>query len=662
MEHGRVQREGGEGHRCSSARSPCRRRLRLMSFRQQLFLSLAALVLVPAVIASLAIGRVVHANENAKTDAKLDSAARVGKVIAEQLTRRAERRTTALQRDSRFRAALATGRPTTIEAALSGALQRNTLVGAVIELDDGQTVAAGDLNAVGVARARVPIDGNGVASLALGYSTAADFVDEVEETTGVPAALLSPAVAQKSGGEYKSSLFPDESVVRLTGTTFTVQDRWRTRRLTVPSLGPGSHSVIFALNPTSGAGSGLATRLILAVLAGFVLVGLAIGSMLLRGLQGRIAHFLGAAERLGAGDFTAASSISIKGKDEFAALGTAFVGMARQLELRVDQLGRERGRVQSSLLRLGKAFAANLDRDTLVDLVVESAVDGLTADSGRALMPTGPNGSPETRGSVGAVLDSWDALGEVERRALETGTSAAVTLGGLHAIAEPMQVERGDGPLGVISVARSRAFEPDEKDLLTYLTEQAAVSLRNVGRHEDVARESITDELTGLANRRRFDDVLTHAAARATDADPIALVMLDLDRFKVLNDTHGHQFGDTVLKAVAKVVKETARDRDLPARYGGEELAVVLATGDTEAARHFAERLRQGISALELGDERTGAVDVTASFGVASLPADGEDVGELVRAADEALYRAKRGGRNRVETPTPAQGPAGEVR
>ncbi len=629
-----------------------------MSFRQQLFLSIAVLVLVPAVIASLAIGRIVRANENAKADAKLDASVRVGSVLVSQLTQRAERRADGLESDRRFRLALATGRPSVIAKAAGPALERHFFEGAIVRLPGGRELVVGSQETVGIARVEAPVGGGGTARIALGFYPADDFVVDVTKSTGVATALQAGR-----GGPVVSAAasFPAPKAVDLSKNPPVKTDRWRTRTLAVPSPNPAAPwSTVFAARPASEE-SGLATRLVLGVFLGFIVIGLAVAFMLQRGLQGRISGFLGAAERLGAGDFAAASSISTKGRGEFATLGRAFVGMARQLELRVDQLERERGRVQSSLLRLGKAFAANLDRDTLVDLVVESAVDGLTADSGRALMPTGPDGAPQTRGSVGAVLDSWDALGEVERRALASGGSAAVSLGGLHAIAEPMQVERGDGPMGVISVARSRPFEPDERELLRYLTDQAAVSLRNVGRHEDVARESITDELTGLFNRRRFDDVLASAAARATESEPIALVMLDLDRFKVINDTHGHPFGDTVLKAVAKVVRDAARDRDLPARYGGEELAVVLAVGDTEAARAFAERLREAIEALQLGDEQTGPVLVTASLGVASLPADGDDVGELVRAADEALYRAKRGGRNRVEAATPAQGPAGEV-
>lgn len=632
-----------------------------MSFRRQLFLSLAVLVLVPAVIATFAIGRVVTANENAKADARLQGASTVSGVIEDTFNRRAARRAETLKEDAELRRALRTGRPSVISRALPGALERAGLIAVSARFPSGRTIAIGEVPAVGVARVRAPLGTGGSQELALTFALtrATDYVRDVASFGRVPLAL----VGADGRTIAKDESFPTKDAVDTTVVPPNASRRWRTIDQPVQILGASSQSanVVFALNPSGGT-SPLASRLVLGVLAAFIVIGIALGAVLMRALRGRIEQFLGAAEQLGRGDFSAAAQIPATGHDEFAKLGRAFIGMARQLDQRVDQLERERERVQSSLLRLGKAFAANLDRDTLVELVVESAVDGLTADAGRALMPSGPDGSPETRGSFGAVLDSWDVLGEVERRALATGASASAEVGGLHAIAEPMQVERGDGPLGVISVARARAFDPGERELLAYLTEQAAVSLRNVGRHEDVARESITDELTGLANRRRFDDVLAHAAARATPDDPIALVMLDLDRFKVINDTHGHPFGDKVLRAVAKVVRDTARDRDLPARYGGEELAVVLATGDTDAARHFAERLRLSIEALDLGDERTGKVPVTASLGVASLPTDGDDVGDLVRAADEALYRAKRGGRNRVESASPAKGHAGEVR
>lgn len=630
-----------------------------MSFRRQLFFSLAVLVVVPALIAAVSIGRVVASNQNAKADAQLQGAARVADVIEETYLRRAARRAGDLREDRAFRAALATGRPSRIRAALPGALRRANLLSARAQLPGGEVITVGRVPAVGVTQVRAPLRAGSsrVVVLTFAVATPAGYVREVAETTGVPVALVG------EGGRTLAIAdeYPTADQVDLRQAPAVAKGRWRIVGQPVATLGAAtSAQAVFAVEPRT-ATSPVGLRVVLGVLIVFVLVGVGLGLVLLRALARRIQQFLSAAEKLGAGDFSAAADIPARGNDEFSKLGRAFVGMARQLDQRVDQLERERGRVQSSLLRLGKAFAANLDRNTLVDLVVESAVDGLTADAGRALLPTGPSDAPEMRGAYGAVLDAWDALGAVERAVLATGRSAAIEVADLHAIGEPLRTERGDGPIGVISVARPRPFDASERELLTYLTEQAAVSLANVERHEDVARESITDTLTGLANRRRFDDVLAMAASRATDASPIALVMLDLDRFKVINDTHGHPFGDTVLRTVAHVVSETARERDLPARYGGEELAVVLATGDAQAAAGFAERLRERIESLRFGDESTGPVRVTASLGVASLPQHGETVGDLVRAADEALYRAKRGGRNRVEVATSPQGPAGEV-
>ncbi len=131
---------------------------------------------------------------------------------------------------------------------------------------------------------------------------------------------------------------------------------------------------------------------------------------------------------------------------------------------------------------------------------------------------------------------------------------------------------------------------------------------------------------------------------------PLGLVMLDLDDFKQVNDRYGHLQGDQVLREVARVVLDTAREIDEPARYGGEEMAIVLPQTDLAGATEFAERLNERIGALEvpvLSGE--GVVKITASVGVAALPdSAAQDKDALVQAADSALYRAKRLGKNRV--------------
>jgi diguanylate cyclase (GGDEF)-like protein len=165
-----------------------------------------------------------------------------------------------------------------------------------------------------------------------------------------------------------------------------------------------------------------------------------------------------------------------------------------------------------------------------------------------------------------------------------------------------------------------------------------------------VQRQAVTDELTGLYNHRRFQEAMVDESERARRFEqPMGLVMLDIDNFKKINDTYGHQQGDRVLAEVARVLRESSREIDAPARYGGEELAVVLPQTDLEGAYLLAERIRQGIAALELPlDDGRASIVVTASLGVASLPESADAPRELLAAADEALYEAKRSGKNKT--------------
>lgn len=168
---------------------------------------------------------------------------------------------------------------------------------------------------------------------------------------------------------------------------------------------------------------------------------------------------------------------------------------------------------------------------------------------------------------------------------------------------------------------------------------------------------AIKDALTGLANRRRFDEVLESEWQRAHRAQsPLSLLMLDVDHFKHLNDTHGHPFGDEVLKRLAGVLSHRIqRTSSLVARYGGEEFAVLLPETGLASAAKLAEFIRQQVENMSLGNEKTGLVRITISIGVAcaSDAAFNAPTTVLVDMADSALYQAKRNGRNQVATATP---------
>jgi diguanylate cyclase len=174
-------------------------------------------------------------------------------------------------------------------------------------------------------------------------------------------------------------------------------------------------------------------------------------------------------------------------------------------------------------------------------------------------------------------------------------------------------------------------------------------------------REAHTDSLTGIANRKCFDLELRAAAEEAiASARPLSLLLADIDHFKQFNDTFGHQVGDQVLRLVAGVLTRSVKGRDRAARYGGEEFAVILPQTDLDGARNLAEQIRRTVAGNRIRSKTDGQDlgHITLSFGCAQYVL-GEPLTRLIQRADEALYRAKRAGRNRVLVEPAGSGPAG---
>lgn len=163
-------------------------------------------------------------------------------------------------------------------------------------------------------------------------------------------------------------------------------------------------------------------------------------------------------------------------------------------------------------------------------------------------------------------------------------------------------------------------------------------------------KETITDGLTGLFNHRHFYNRLEFEINRAIRADhPVSILILDVDNFKQYNDKYGHPRGDEALRICAAAIQDSVRGIDIAARYGGEEFAVILTETDKKGAIVAAEKIRNAIEEQRFRDEGGDTThNVTVSIGVSSYPADTKELKELVRMADNALYTAKREGKNRV--------------
>lgn len=188
------------------------------------------------------------------------------------------------------------------------------------------------------------------------------------------------------------------------------------------------------------------------------------------------------------------------------------------------------------------------------------------------------------------------------------------------------------------------------RELVTALAEQVSLALSNVQLREALRAQSIIDPLTDLYNRRFLEETLKRELARSTrNNSSLSVIMFDVDHFKHLNDNFGHDAGDVVLKAVAAAAKTAVRKADIVCRYGGEEMIVVMPDCAEGMAMERAEMVRKAIQSMRTEHGGRQMPQVTASFGVASYPIFGLDGDALVRAADAALYVAKRRGRNNVQ-------------
>jgi diguanylate cyclase (GGDEF)-like protein/PAS domain S-box-containing protein len=203
--------------------------------------------------------------------------------------------------------------------------------------------------------------------------------------------------------------------------------------------------------------------------------------------------------------------------------------------------------------------------------------------------------------------------------------------------------------------ARSQRPARDAEQRLRAMTDRVGPALANLKLRDALREMALRDGLTGLYNRRYLEDALNRELHRAErSGKPVSVVMIDIDHFKRFNDKFGHDAGDFVLSAVARTIAKSIRPSDIACRYGGEELAVVLAEADLECGRARAEHMRLAIRETNLVHLGQTLPAPTASFGIAVYPANGTKPADLLKAADQALYRAKEQGRDRVCMAVPA--------
>jgi diguanylate cyclase (GGDEF)-like protein len=265
---------------------------------------------------------------------------------------------------------------------------------------------------------------------------------------------------------------------------------------------------------------------------------------------------------------------------------------------------------------VGNALAATHDTRGLLPVVLDVAVEATGAAGGAVLI-----GDRE--------LASVGKAGEQQPIELELGAST------------------GEAEIRLELYPPPRGFTDDTTDLAEWLASQASIALDNARLHDVIRRQALTDELTGLVNRRGFTEALESEITRARRLDAtLSILFADLDDFKKINDRFGHSAGDEALRTFADLLRGHLRTIDPAARLGGEEVAILLPATDVEGALVVGERIRKHLAESEVLKDDLGGAGLTASIGVVEFHSGSPD--ELLRRADAALYRAKEQGKNRV--------------
>ena len=662
-----------------------------MALRTRLSLAFVLIVLVPILVGAIAVLIAVPHILKSQIGTRLRTA---GVSVTDVLSARCTQAQLAAQLLGRE---VATSGP---QAAVTQMVADHTVDYAVVSGSDGAIVASagqlagapaqvaktpavlnscGDAQNANVAissRARLAIaESPQLSQVAVAYSvgptTAASLRSALSGSTAVTlttgGALVSSTLTSTQAATQTAAAKTQESGTSATPKVFDAGGRILAF---VPASANEPYGVIVSepVPNTTGLSSVLAGIVVVTILAGLVM-----GRLLARLISGPVVELSEAAARAASGDLDIA--IPVRSKDEVGQLAIAFNHMTSELQTYIRQLESSRDELRQNLDRLGATLTHTHDLDGILAVVLDTAIGSAQATGG-AIMFLDADGHLTVQVRRGEVAESVDAGTVVP---LGKGISGQVAVTG-----EPVCGRAGEGPglrrvpsepdaasviavplkqsgriVGVLNLydkAGAREFTAHDLDTILAFSTQAGVAIDNVLLHQEAQRLSLTDPLTGLWNYRYLTIGLGHEIERATRfSRPLAALMLDLDRFKSINDKYGHQVGDAVLIELAGRMRAEVREVDTVSRYGGEEFVIVLPETDAIGAARLAARLGTVIRStpfcLDLRPDGhtvdpSKGLAVTASIGVAVFPEHGKTPSRLLRSADDALYAAKDAGRD----------------
>jgi two-component system, cell cycle response regulator len=509
-----------------------------------------------------------------------------------------------------------------------------------IETPDPEELAEGRAPAI-TARVEV-VAGDRRMEVVGGTFTDAAFAQALRRAAGVDVAIVSGGETVAATGEAPA----EPSIVPGRGVEL--------------SVGQGSGQGVLLLVPMDAGVPPLVTWL--AVLGGGVLAALLLGWLLARLMARPLERLAEGARAVSAGNLDL--RLERQGEEDIARVADAFNTVTTSLQQYIDELKSSRDELSRGLERLGATLRSTHDLDAMLGVVLDSAATTLGAKSGAVFLLSGRSFkmevakafqlSPDAELKPGRGVAGRAALGSPVLFPGDPEITPDMDIEPVTNTAVAVPLVRADRIIGVLALYHRMVPEPfNRRDAATLASfaGQASVAIENVLLHREAQRLSITDGLTGVWNRRYLQLTLAKEIDRAQRfGRPLSVLMIDIDRFKDVNDAMGHPRGDEVLVELTRRILAQIRTQiDFLTRYGGEEFIVVLPETPADGAMVVAEKIRQAIAGETFTSDGQPPVEVTVSIGAATFPEDGSSMQDLIAAADRAMYRAKEAGRDRVE-------------
>lgn len=366
-----------------------------------------------------------------------------------------------------------------------------------------------------------------------------------------------------------------------------------------------------------------------------LLLAIAVALLLQKSMRGQLADMAEAAASISSGNFDV--EVSSGGSDELSALAGEINKMNRQIKNQIKALKNQSRQLERVFDLLGETMSSTLDQEKIIDIIAEVSLELSQSD---LVVLEYMDGTKKIKGN-----DNY--LWAIKKIPYATSFKLkSVPINNLHVVQAAVKKQGSlDSRVATIFLARKREYSKAELEVINSIALSASLSLNNISLHEKITHMATTDSVTGIFNRAKFNTDLENEIKRSRRfQNQLALIIIDIDDFKKINDNYGHLDGDEALRQVAEIIKKNTRDVDTKARFGGEEFAIILPETDTDGAFLVAERIRQDIDSFHFKNR----IKITISAGVGQLQKN-DDFDEFIKRIDQALYRAKKAGKNRVE-------------